>query len=176
MDRLEQQMLVQSYDRKALRHQFLNAEPFPFAKIDQFLDPTYAKEVAAAYPSFDLALSQGKSFNALNERKKVQITDASAFPEPVARLHKLLASPQFVADLSYVTSIPNLLADEQLVGGGMHITGPGGRLDVHVDFNFIEDRKLHRRLNLLLYLNPIWEDIWGGHIQLWDKDVKHCCQ
>jgi len=58
----------------------------------------------------------------------------------------------------------------------MHLTGPGGRLDVHVDFNFIEERKLHRRLNLLLYLNPIWEESWGGHIQLWDKDVKSCQQ
>ena len=43
----------------------------------------------------------------------------------------------------------------------MHITGPGGRLDVHVDFNFMEERQLHRRLNLLLYLNPTWNEIMG---------------
>jgi hypothetical protein len=67
-----------------------------------------------------------------------------------------------------------LLADEQLVGGGIHITGPGGRLDVHVDFNYIADRKLHRRLNLLLYLNEPWQENWGGQFQLWDKDVKRC--
>jgi hypothetical protein len=58
----------------------------------------------------------------------------------------------------------------------MHLTGPGGRLDVHVDFNLIQDRKLYRRVNLLLYLNPVWEDTWGGHIQLWDRDVKRCRQ
>lgn len=161
-------------NREALRKQYASAEPFPFVKIDDFLDPAFANEVAAAYPSFDVAVSQGRTFAAVNERKKVQVTDARAFPQPVARLNELLASPSFLADLSYVTGIPNLLADEQLIGGGMHLTGPGGRLDVHVDFNFIEDRKLHRRLNLLLYLNPEWESSWGGHIQLWDKDVREC--
>jgi 2OG-Fe(II) oxygenase superfamily len=161
-------------DREALRDQFTSAQPFPFIKIDNFLDPVFANEVATAYPSFEVATAQGRSFRAVNERRKVQVTDASFFPAPVAQLNALLASPTFLADLSYVTNIPNLLADEQLVGGGMHLTGPGGRLDVHIDFNFINDRKLHRRLNLLLYLNPIWEESWGGHIQLWDKDVKNC--
>jgi hypothetical protein len=56
----------------------------------------------------------------------------------------------------------------------MHVTGAGGRLDVHVDFNYIESRKLHRRLNLLLYLNLSWDEQWGGHIQLWNKDVTTC--
>ena len=38
--------------------------------------------------------------------------------------------------------IPNLLADDQLVGGGIHETGPRGHLDVHVDFNYIAERDL----------------------------------
>src|SRR5262249_52450765 len=103
-----------------------------------------------------------------------QITDTKLFPEPVARLNDALASPEFLADLSYITGIPGLLADSALAGGGIHVTGPGGRLDVPVGFNYIEDRKLHRRLNLLLYLNPVWDEQWGGHIQLWDKDVSAC--
>ena len=58
---------------EALRNQFLGAEPFPFAKLEGFLDPAFAKEVAAAYPSFDGALAQGRTFKAVNERRKVQI-------------------------------------------------------------------------------------------------------
>lgn len=166
--------MLQPFDREALRAEFLSAKPFPFVKIDGFLDPGFAREVSAAYPSFEQALATGKSFQAVNERKKVQITDASRFPGPIAKLNDLLASPGFLSDLSYITAIPNLLADQALTGGGMHMTGPGGRLDVHIDFNYMEDRKLHRRLNLLLYLNPAWEESWGGHIQLWDKEVKTC--
>jgi Rps23 Pro-64 3,4-dihydroxylase Tpa1-like proline 4-hydroxylase len=112
----------------------------------------------------------------VNERKKIQITDSSKYSPPIARLNSLLASLEFLKTLSYITGMSNVLADEQLVGGGIHMTGPGGRLDVHVDFNYIEDRRLHRRLNLLVYLNDPWPSDWGGQFQLWDKDVKHCAE
>ena len=117
---------------------------------------------------------QGRTFTTVNERKKIQITDSSKYSPPVAELNALLASDAFLGDLSYIANMPHLIADEQLIGGGIHMTGPGGRLDVHVDFNFIEDRKLHRRLNLLLYLNSPWDNNWGGQLQLWDKEVKNC--
>jgi hypothetical protein len=166
--------MLQPYDREALRAQFSAAKPFPYIKIDNFLLPDVAREIAESYPDFDTALGQGRTFTSVNERKKVQITDPSLFPPPVARLNELLASPKFLDDLSFITGMPNVLADEKLIGGGIHITGPGGRLDVHVDFNYIKERALHRRLNLLLYLNPDWKDDWGGHFQLWDKNVQHC--
>src|SRR5262249_47632765 len=174
--RRERPMMLLPIDREALRLDYIRASPFPFVKIDKFLDPVFAKEVAAAYPSFANATAQGRTFNAINERKKVQITDPKRFPAPVAKLNEALASPEFLSVLSSVTGISDLLADEELNGGGMHMTGPGGRLDVHIDFNYLENRQLHRRLNLLLYLNPIWDERWGGHIQLWDQNVKRCRQ
>jgi Rps23 Pro-64 3,4-dihydroxylase Tpa1-like proline 4-hydroxylase len=166
--------MLRPFDREALKAAYKTANPFPFIHIDNFVTDEFASRIAASYPAFEDATSQGQTYNKLNQRKKVQINDPSRFPGPVSELNDALASPQFLSDLSYITNMPNLLADTQLIGGGMHITGPGGRLDVHVDFNYIEDRKLHRRLNLLLYLNPVWDERWGGHIQLWDKDVKNC--
>jgi hypothetical protein len=166
--------MLQTLDREKLRREFAAAKPFPYVKIDNFIDPAKAEAIAAAYPEFETAAGVGRAFSTVNERKKVQISDASLYSSPVAELNALLASQQFLDDLSYITGIPKLLADEQLVGGGMHITGPGGRLDVHVDFNYIPDRRLHRRLNLLLYLNSAWQEGWGGQFQLWDKDVERC--
>jgi hypothetical protein len=167
-------MVIANLQRELLREQYRASRPFPFVKIDNFLEPTFADEVARSYPSFDEATEQGLTFKTVNERKKVQITDARSFPRSVTTLNDAISSNGFLSDLSFITGIPSLLADEQLVGGGMHITGPGGRLDVHVDFNYIEDRKLHRRINLLLYLNRNWDEKWGGELQLWDKDVKEC--
>lgn len=167
-------MLIQPLDCEALRRQFSSATPFPFVSIDNFLDPRFAEELAKAYPSYELATQQGRTFKTVNEKKKVQITAAERFPEPVKRLNEALAAPSLLSDLSYITGIPKLLDDPELRGGGIHITGPGGRLDVHVDFNYFDDTKLYRRANLIVYLNPRWEKRWGGQLQLWDREVTRC--
>ena len=167
---------IQPIDREVLRQKVRAATPVPNFCIDNFLDPVFAEAVIAAYPSYEDALKSGRSFSAVNEKGKVQLTDAKAFAEPVAELNRDLAAPEFLDLLSYVFDMPNLLADEQLLGGGIHQTGPRGHLDVHVDFNFIEDRQLHRRLNILIYFNKGWQPEWGGNIELWDADVKVCHQ
>jgi Rps23 Pro-64 3,4-dihydroxylase Tpa1-like proline 4-hydroxylase len=166
--------MLRPLDLEALRDSYAAARPFPYIKIENFLEPKEVELIAASFPSFEDALENGQTFKTVNERKKIQITKSELFPAPIANLNEALAAPEFLRDLSYITGIPNILADSELNGGGIHLTGPGGRLDVHVDFNYIEDRKLHRRVNLLLYLNPIWHESWGGQIQLWDREVRRC--
>lgn len=167
-------MSIKPFDRDALRDRVRNATPFPSLCIDDFLDEGFAHRVADAFPSYEEARSLGREFAALNERGKVQITDAARFPEPIAELNRLLASAEFREDLSHIFEIPNLLDDPKLIGGGMHQTGPQGRLDVHIDFNYFRDRELHRRLNILVYFNRDWRPEWGGNIELWDEKVKVC--
>jgi hypothetical protein len=166
--------VIQPIDLAALRSQFTTAEPFPFFKIDNFLAPAFAREVAAAYPTYENARKLGFEFQAVNEKVKIQITERERFPESIKILADALSSPKFLSDLEFITGIPRLLADAKFAGGGMHVSGPGGRLDVHVDFNYVEDRKLHRRLNILVYLNPDWHGAWGGNIELWDSTVSNC--
>jgi Rps23 Pro-64 3,4-dihydroxylase Tpa1-like proline 4-hydroxylase len=157
-----------------LRDAFRSAKPFPFVVLEDFLDPDFAREVSASYPTFEEARERGFSFHFVNERRKVQVTDMSWFPDPVRRLAEAISSETLLDRLSAITGIPNLLADRDLVGGGMHVTGPRGRLDVHVDFNAMPERGLYRRLNILIYLNPEWRDGWGGNLELWDRDVRRC--
>jgi hypothetical protein len=166
--------IIREIDRDALRDRVRQALPVPFFSIDNFLDEAFAEQVLAGYPSFEEAAQIGRMFTAINEKKKIQVTDATKFARPVAELNRALAEPEFLDLLSYVFDIPKLLADEELVGGGIHQTGPRGHLDVHVDFNYIPERELHRRLNILVYFNKDWKPEWGGNIELWDKDVKTC--
>ena len=84
----------------------------------------------------------------------------------------MLASAEFRETLSYAFEIPDLLDDPRLIGGGMHQTGPQGHLDVHVDFNYVRDQEIHRRLNILVYFNRDWKPEWGGEVELWDKNVR----
>lgn len=168
-------MLIKPFDRDQIRQQFQSAQPFRWFELSPFLQDDFARELVAAYPSFEQSRQQGLEFKAVNEQKKVQITESAKFPAPVKQLSDLLSSPEWLRDLEYITGIPRLLDDPALEGGGMHVTGPGGRLDVHVDFNYLQRSQLHRRLNILIYLNPEWQEAWGGNIELWDRDVKQRC-
>jgi Rps23 Pro-64 3,4-dihydroxylase Tpa1-like proline 4-hydroxylase len=167
---------INPFDREALRERTRTAVPVPNFCIDNFLEESFANSVADAYPTYEDAIKVGQSFSAVNEKGKVQLTDSSAFAEPIAELNRTLSSPEFLDVLSYVFDMPNLLPDAELVGGGIHQTGPRGHLDVHVDFNYIAERELHRRLNILIYFNRGWKPEYGGNIELWDEEVKVCPQ
>jgi Rps23 Pro-64 3,4-dihydroxylase Tpa1-like proline 4-hydroxylase len=52
-------------------------------------------------------------------------------------------------------------------GGGLHVTEPGGWLNVHLDY----DRhpivpRTRRALNLIAFLNPEWKESYGGALIL----------
>lgn len=164
--------LMLPLDLPRLRREWLAAQPFPHIKIEPFLVPEAATAIAGAFPSFDEARKLGNEFKFVNEIGKIQVTDSARFPDPIKQLDRLLASPSFLAQLSQITGVENLIADPTLAGGGMHMTGPQGRLDVHVDFNVEPKQRWHRRLNLLLYFNPDWRPEWHGAVELWDRDVK----
>ncbi len=163
---------INPFDRRALRETVRTATPFPNVCLDNFLSQDFAEQIHGAFPSYEDAAKMGRVFAAVNEKRKVQVVDSSKFATPLVQLKEVLASAEFLDLMSYVFDIPKLLADDELVGGGVHETGPKGRLDVHVDFNYIEERALHRRLNILIYFNKGWREEWGGKLELWDKDVK----
>lgn len=166
--------VIRPLDVHALKAQFRNAFPFPHVVIDNFLEPDFAAQVATSYPDFQKATELGFAFRNVNENLKVQISEYEKFPQAAKQLGDALASPALMKTFSEISGIDDLLWDDTFSGGGMHQTASSGLLDVHVDFNLLESKQLYRRLNLLLYLNPRWEDQWGGFVELWDKDVKVC--
>ena len=167
-------MVIREFDIDRLKHEFQDAKPFPHIAIDNFLDADFARELVAAYPTFEEAEKVGFQFKAVNENRKIQITEFEKFPDPVQRLSEALASESTRKMLTELSGIEDLEWDPTHSGGGMHITGPAGHLDVHVDFNKLEGKNLHRRLNLLIYLNPDWQERWGGAVEIWDEEVKNC--
>jgi len=69
--------LINPIDQETLKHKFQNAAPFPHFCIDNFLDRDFANEIYDSFPSFQDAQIMGQEFSAVNEKNKVQITDAT---------------------------------------------------------------------------------------------------
>jgi hypothetical protein len=74
--------------------------------------------------------------------------------------------------LEGLTGIAGLIPDPYFNGAGFHEIAKGGLLGVHADFRIHEKLHLQRRINLLLYLNPVWDKSWGGKLELWDRGMK----
>lgn len=75
-----------------------------------------------------------------------------------------LLSSEYCQAVGSLIDCPLLIGD--VYGGGMHLSGPGARLDTHVDFNTHPRTGWRRRVNLLLYLNHHWHPDWGGQLEL----------
>jgi Rps23 Pro-64 3,4-dihydroxylase Tpa1-like proline 4-hydroxylase len=73
--------------------------------------------------------------------------------------------------LEILTGIKGVIPDPYYVGGGLHQIKPGGNLEVHADFNLHTKLKLDRRINVLVYMNKDWHEEYGGHFELWNKDM-----
>lgn len=151
---------------------FLDAKPFPHIVLDDFLQQDLAHQLLAAFPSVDAELWQ--SYKHENS-KKLACTNINRIPSPINQVLKELNSPAFLAALERLTGIDDLLPDLDYVGGGLHLITQGGFLKVHADFNVHHQNPMwDRRLNLLIYLNEPWEEAWGGHLELWDSEMKTC--
>jgi hypothetical protein len=156
----------------ALSRKFRENKPYPHLHFKGFLEADVAEELAREFPGPETdAWTRYKHQN----ENKLGLTKRRLFPPLISEVVEELNSPRFVGWLSRVTEIPGLLADDTLEGGGLHQSGPGGFLNVHTDFSCHHYRKnWHRRINLILYLNPNWQSDWGGAIELWDREVSRC--
>jgi hypothetical protein len=150
---------------------YRNAKPYPHVVLDNFFDPVLLDLVLEEFPKPDQIKWQ--QFDNEREIKLASASEASLGPVTRLLLYHL-NSITFLEFLSAVTGIPHLIPDPSFNGGGLHQIMPGGKLGIHADFNKHGDYQLDRRLNLLLYLNKDWKEEWGGHLELWDRDMTGC--
>lgn len=155
-----------------LSRQYRQANPIPHVFLTDFLAEEMARAAAAEFPAVDtIAWTHWQHQN----ENKHGMTRRELFPPLLGTVADELNSPEFLAWLSELTGIPNLISDAGLEGGGLHQSGRGGFLNVHTDFSHHHYHKnWRRRVNLILYLNAGWTTEWGGAIELWDDRMQQC--
>ncbi len=154
------------------RSNYLNAKPFPNIVFDDFFNEETLEKILNDFPKNIKDI--GNEFNNKAE-KKLSLNTADKFSESTNNFINYLNSEPFVKFLNTITGInETLITDPYLIGGGLHELKNDGYLNIHADFNQHPKMKLDRRLNILIYLNHNWLDKNGGHLELWDKEMKKC--
>lgn len=148
---------------QAIAARFRNATPFRHVVMENFLPNAFATALVETFPAFEHGNARNEDGQLGGKSTVERIRDLGL---PYQQLDDLVKSPAFLDWLSTATGIPDLLYDPHYFGGGTHENRHGQELDPHVDFNRHPETGWHRRLNLIVYLNPTWDDAWGGSLEL----------
>lgn len=151
---------------------YADAEPFPHAVIDEWLDPGWVKwrAVLDEFPAADSGAWH--RFTGPLEDGKLE-ADATTAGENVAAIHGILRSDMFMGWLRDLTGQDDLGPDPERIGGGIHGMCAGARLAMHRDFTVHPTESLFpwvRRVNAIVFLNDGWRDEWGGALRLEGND------
>lgn len=158
---------------RELSEKYRNAHPFPHIYLDDFFDASALKPVVEEFPELGKEKTDINYVNP-NEDKFASKGEGRLGPSAKDLVH-LLNSEPFLQFLQEMTGIQEtLIPDPYLEGGGYHQIKPGGFLKVHVDFHKHRAMKLDRRINVLVYLNENWKEEYGGHFELWERDMSKC--
>jgi Rps23 Pro-64 3,4-dihydroxylase Tpa1-like proline 4-hydroxylase len=141
--------------------EYRTAKPFPHCVIDDFYDAGKLEQVLREWP-------EKMSYKEAGTSKKAHLSKFSSFGPVTQEVMEDLNSSEFLGELERLTGIEDLIPDPYLKGGGLHFIPPGGFLNVHADFNWHEELRAIRKINLLLYLNKDWK--WNGDLLLCDEE------
>jgi Rps23 Pro-64 3,4-dihydroxylase Tpa1-like proline 4-hydroxylase len=151
---------------------YQNGRPYPFIVLDDFLPADLAEEMLAEFPPTNSEIWHRNRM--ADQFNKLTLSKENLLPPSIRSLVHELNSGSFLEILEKITGIANLIPDPKLVGGGLHQIDRSGRLNVHVDYSHHPENRLNRRLNLILYLNKSWPEEYGGHFEIWDRNLRRC--
>jgi Rps23 Pro-64 3,4-dihydroxylase Tpa1-like proline 4-hydroxylase len=141
-------------------------EPFDYFVIDNFLDEDLALKLSSEFPAYDS--KDWYTYDNPLENKKA-LNNWYLYPSTTYAFLHDMNSDAFVSQLEEITG-ETLFPDMGLHGGGWHIHGNGGKLNVHLDYSLHPKLHLQRKYNLILYLSPDWDTSWGGNLELWSHN------
>lgn len=138
--------------------------PFDHWVIDDFFPLETARQLEQEFPAFDDPMWFHYD-NPLENKKTCNHWDRFP-PTTYSAISTLVKNGPFV-HLPFDVS-----GDIGLHGGGWHIHGAGGKLNIHQDYSLHPKTGLQRRINLIVYLTEDWQEEWGGGLEFWSHDYE----
>lgn len=161
-----------------LSTEFRNNEPFDNIFIDNFFNEQLLDNVLQELDSSDFDKWDKRDHKNVQVKWRSDWRSDSDIPHYTFDLIQYLNSGDFLRFLSKLTGINGIIPDSYLTGGGFNQINPGGVLEVHADGNWHDLMGVHRRLNVIVYLNKEWEESYNGGLELWSKTKDNkpdCC-
>jgi len=152
------------------KKEFDSALPYRHVVIDNFFEDNLAKTLNSNFPSVEELKTHWKGLN----ENKFEGSTFEQFHPSFQQVKEALASADFYKWIEKVTGVKDAFITDDHMGAGIHQGSNGSFLDVHIDFNIHHVLNVHRRLNLLIYLEKDWKDEYGGALELWNADMTSC--
>ena len=151
---------------------FTQAEPFPHIVLDGLFDDGAIADIHEQLRTLPDDYWEKNNEQGIEVKWRSKWQSEYSIPEPAREIVRFLNSGVFLKSLSRLTGIDKLIPDPYYTGGGFNLIEPGGHLDVHADGNWHDAMGVHRRLNLIVYLNANWHESWGGALNFYDTSAQ----
>lgn len=153
-----------------IREASLHTFPFKHAVIDNFLTANLANNAMKAFPPLCDPCWEHSKDQGIEVKSRTMWSSEFDIPEHIIDVIRIVNSSLILTAMSDLFDIPKLMPDPYYSGGGLNVSEKNGHLDVHVDGNYHDASGLNRRINLLIYLNPNWQENWGGEFGIYTDD------
>lgn len=136
--------------------------------LENVLPEPVAKAISDAFPRDGEGFADRSSFR---ERKKT-LAQLGRTDPTLGAISVAFQDPRVIDCVSRLTQMSQLEPDRSFYAGGLSMMFPGDFLNPHIDNSHDGERERYRRINLLYYVNPGWQEEFGGNFELWDDEVK----
>lgn len=142
-------------------------DPFPHFVIDDLLPKDFVLGLAEEVRTVERFVRYDSPLEV-----KSTCNDWHQFGPYLYRYFSALLSPEVAKVVGDRLGVAGLRADVGLHGGGVHVSGDGGKLNVHQDYSLHPKAAVERRANIIFHVEPMWQESFGGHLELWSGGVR----
>ena len=155
---------LKTFDIDTLKKEYASHPEYGLINIQDFLP--YGVVTSCSGELYNLPIDKMKHFTRKGSCM-YECNDLSITPWQDKLVHAMHSS-EMIRWLEKLTGVKKLIPDPHLVGAGYMKSYRGDTLQIHTDFNWVEEVALNRAVSVIIYFNRSWKKEWGGSLNFYD--------